>query len=186
MAYQASKRDWIRGLNIVSPPSPCFSSLLLSAMSASPSQPDFSKQRKGGDPRELQAYNQKGTESSFLTSSTQDNPRKTSDIAAQPGLCFTQIAVAAVWRANWIQAKMEAPLDPIGQFLNGILSFLAFCDTKTLQVSLRVVNRPFKFISVVSTNHLLGSSLTTNTGDNNPESCSSDPEAGTQVEYFCD
>lgn len=78
--------------------------------------------------------------------------------------CFTKIALAAVWRINWKEAKLEAPLDLVGQFLNGILPFLAFCDTQTLWVSLIVVKRPFKFISVVTTHCLLGSSLTTNMG----------------------
>lgn len=30
---------------------------------------------------------------------------------------------------------MKAPLNPVGQFLNEILSLLAFCDTETLGVS---------------------------------------------------
>lgn len=50
---------------------------------------------------------------------------------------------------------MEAPLDPVGQFLNEILPSLAFCDTQTLWVSLIVAKRPFKFISVVTTNCLV-------------------------------
>lgn len=120
----------------------------------------------------------------FLTSSAQKDPRKTTDVATQSDGRFTKIVPAAVWRINWIEAKMEAPLDPVGQFLNEILPFLAFCDTQTLWVSLIEAKRPFKFISVVTTNPLVGSSLTTNTGGNNPEYRSSDPEAGTQVRHF--
>lgn len=50
--------------------------------------------------------------------------------------------------------------------------------------SLVEAKKPFSFISVVITDHLLGFSWTTNIGDSNPAYYYSEPEAGPQVENF--
>ena len=52
---------------------------------------------------------------------------------------------------------MKAPLNLVGQFLNEILSSLAFCDTEHYG-SLVGAKKLLRFISVVTTGHLLGSS----------------------------
>lgn len=94
-----------------------------------------------------------------------------------------KIALAVVWRINCIEAKVEAHLTLLVSFL---MKFsLPLCSmTQKHHGSLIVAKKSFRFISVVATGHLLGSSLTTNTGDNNPEYYSSDPDTGTQVENF--
>ena len=52
---------------------------------------------------------------------------------------------------------MEAPHDLAGQLFNEILSSLTFCDMEAFR-SLVEAKKLFRFISIVITDHLLGSS----------------------------